>query len=94
MNNRLNNRLKRMECNLAPTPIRPAIYQQFRGCKWKKRHISEPLAARAVERIKENGADSNPNRILTHYRCDICFGWHVGHIDPPRISVAPRPTAA
>jgi hypothetical protein len=72
-----------MVCNTIPTPARPPIYQRFRACEWKKRYSDEAAAAKAVRRIKENGADTNPGRVLRHYKCDMCFGWHVGHTHQP-----------
>jgi hypothetical protein len=79
--------IKRMVHNLAPTPIQPAIYQQFRGCEKKKRYekrFGHGSAEAAIESIKRNGTDKKPHRTLNSYKCNTCFGWHVGHLPDGR----------
>jgi hypothetical protein len=76
--------IKRMVHNLAPTPIQPAIYQRIRGCEKKKRYDKQSKAIKAVESIKRNGTDKKPHRTLNTYKCDSCFGWHVGHLPDGR----------
>jgi hypothetical protein len=71
---------KKMIHNLAPTPIQPECYKRIRGCEQKKRYDDASKAQRAIESIKRNGTDKRPHRQLNHYKCEYCFGFHVGHL--------------
>lgn len=70
---------KRMVHNQVLTPIRPAVYKMFRGCRNKKAYESPALAQAAVDSIIRTGNDTKPDRPLRPYKCDICFAWHCGH---------------
>lgn len=72
-------RTKRMVQTTVPTPIRPAIAKVFRGCKLKVTHNTLEEADGVAASIIADGDDTNPNFPLRGYKCDICFGFHVGH---------------
>ena len=72
-------RTKRMIHNTVPTPIRPAIAKVFRGCKLKAVHDTLEEANAVAASIIKDGDDTNPRFPLRGYKCDICFGFHVGH---------------
>lgn len=82
---------KRMVCNTVPTPIRPAIYQDFRGCKFKDYFLTREKAQEVCDSIIQDGDDTDPSRKLRPYKCDKCFRFHNGHERSPRYaSSSPR----
>jgi hypothetical protein len=70
---------KRMVCNVVPTPARPPAYKIFKGCTRKKRYKTEKAAKSVIRGIRRTKTDTNLQRPLLPYKCEICFGWHVGH---------------
>jgi hypothetical protein len=70
---------RRMIHNLQPTPMRPAIAQVYRGCKFKDVFNTEAEAWIVVQSILRSGGDTQPSFPLRPYKCEVCFGWHNGH---------------
>lgn len=87
---------KRMVCDVVPRPIRPAIAQVLRSCRFKKVYETPEAAQSAVDSIKRTGNDNRPQFELRPYKCDICFAFHVGHNsrnkrpDPSKLTYMPR----
>ncbi len=49
-----------------------AHYEEWRGCKSKKRYGTKQEAQDAIFACAEHGTDG-----LSCYRCEICKGWHL-----------------
>lgn len=80
--------LKRMVQTTVPTPIRPTFYAVWKGCRRKKSYNSPEQAQKAVDSVLKTGHDTNPNRPLRPYKCDVCYAWHIGHNGLPERQAA------
>lgn len=78
--------LKPMVHNQQPT-VGPGEWRTFQGCTRKKKYPTAQAAQRAIRSIKRNGTDTNPNRLLNAYQCEVCFDWHVGHSNRLKVQV-------